>query len=81
MGDIDYNTCVMQDKYNGFPSAAANSNHDPFATAASALDWLYMLRREMLKMDTSVMTLAERREREQALAKFAKAEKSLLAEL
>jgi hypothetical protein len=59
----------------------ANENADPYATASSALDWLYMLRREMLKMDTSLMTLAQRRERQQALEKVAKAEKTLLAEL
>jgi hypothetical protein len=71
----------MTDRHANTPPPPANDAADPYATAASALDWLYMLRREMLKMDTSLMTLAQRRERQQALAKFAKAEKSLLAEL
>jgi hypothetical protein len=58
-----------------------NDNADPFATVASALDWLYQLRREMLKQDRPSMSLAERRDRREALEKFTEAETLLLAEL
>lgn len=63
------------------PPPIANDNGDPYATASSALDWLYMLRREMLKQDRPTMGLAERRDRQEALEKIAAAEKLLLAEL
>jgi hypothetical protein len=59
----------------------ANDNADPFATATSALDYLYMLRREMLSVDKPSLDLAERREQQAVLATFAEAEKLLLAEL
>jgi hypothetical protein len=66
---------------NGSSTPAANDNADPFATAVSALDYLYRLRREMMRVDKPSMDLAERREQQAVLAKFAEAEKLLLAEL
>jgi hypothetical protein len=65
---------------NTCPSPA-NDQDDPFATVASSLDWLYLLRREMLKEDPATMTFARRRERQEALKKFARAEALLLGEL
>jgi hypothetical protein len=59
----------------------ANDDADPSATVASSLDWLYLLRRELLRQDISAMSLERRRFREEALRKFAKAEALLLAEM
>lgn len=49
---------------------AANENADPFATVPSSLDWLYLLRRELLKRDVSAMSLEQRRSRDEALKKW-----------
>ena len=62
-------------------SRPANENADPLDTPASALDYLYHWKKELLKQDTAAMSLACRRQRQQTLAKFDHAEKLLLAEL
>ena len=59
----------------------ANADTDPFATVQSSLDWLYLLRRELLQKDTAAMSFEQRRSRGVALEKFARAEALLIAEL
>lgn len=60
---------------------AANDNPDPLATAESALDWLYQLRREMLAIDPATMSFTRRRERDRVLKRFTEVEKMLLDDL
>lgn len=59
----------------------ANDNPDPLATASSALDWLYGLRRELLAMDPATMSLDHCRRRDTFLTRFPEVEQVLLAEL
>ena len=62
-------------------SCPANDNADPFATVRSSLDWLYLLRRDLLSVDVATMPFEQRRLREKALKRFERAEALLLAEL
>jgi hypothetical protein len=58
-----------------------NDNADPFSSPATALAELYRLRREVLKEDIRTMPFERRRQRAEALKKFAKAEANLLVVL
>ena len=71
----------MSETAQSSPPAPANENADPFQTVPSSLAWLYLLRRELLQQDASALSLEQRRTRDEALKKFAKAEALLLAEL
>ncbi len=72
---------VMNDDDPSHVLTPANENADPFLTIQSSLDWLYLLRRELLQRDVAGMSFSQRRSRDEALAKFARAEALLLAEL
>ena len=61
--------------------AEANDNAAPFSSAGAALNWLYLLRREVIKEDVSSLSFERRRSREECLRKFAEAEAGLLAVL
>lgn len=78
--DIAY-AIRMTDTLDVSPPVPANTNDDPFVTVASSLEWLCLLRREALKEDPATMTFERRRERDEALKKFARAEALLLREL
>jgi hypothetical protein len=72
---------IVMDMKSASASTPINDNGDPFATVPSSLAWLYLLRREMLKENPADMSFERRRQREEALKKFATAEALLLAEL
>ena len=71
----------MSENVLSYSPAPANENADPFRTVPSSLDWLYLLRRELLQHEASALSFEQRRVRDEALKKFAHAETLLLAEL